>query len=88
VRPVRRRSAFHPQLAKGDQVIVVGVDPHKKTHTATAVSAQLGELKGEVTVKARAKGHAKLLEWARALDPERVFALRTAATSQARSSAS
>jgi transposase len=56
-------------------VIVVGVDPHKQTHTAVAVNAQLGELRGEVTVKARATGHAKLIEWARALDQERVFAL-------------
>jgi transposase len=38
---------------KADQVIVVGVDPHKKTHTAVAVSSQLGELKGEVTVGRR-----------------------------------
>ncbi len=56
-------------------MIVVGVDPHKKTHTAVAVSSQLGELKGEVTVKARPEGHAKVIQWARALDKERVFAL-------------
>jgi transposase len=56
-------------------VIVVGVDPHKQTHTAVAVNAQLGELKGELTVAARAKGHLKLVEWTRALDHERVFAL-------------
>jgi len=56
-------------------VIVVGIDPHKKTHTAAAVSTKLGELRGEVTVQARAKGHAKLIQWARALDEERVFAL-------------
>ena len=56
-------------------MIVVGIDPHKQTHTAQAVSSQLGELKGEVTVPARARGHARLIDWARALDPERVFAL-------------
>jgi transposase len=56
-------------------VIVVGVDPHKNTHTACAVSAKLGELEDELTVQARAQGHAKLLGWARALDQERVFAL-------------
>jgi transposase len=56
-------------------VIVVGVDPHKKTHTAVAVSSQLGELRGEVTVQARTNGHGKLIAWARALDTERVFAL-------------
>ena len=27
-------------------MIVVGVDPHKKTHTASAVSTKLGELMG------------------------------------------
>jgi transposase len=75
VRHVRWRSAFQRQLAKGDQVIVVGIDPHKKTHTALAVNSQLGELRGEVTVQARPQGHAKLLDWARTLDSERVFAL-------------
>lgn len=56
-------------------MIVVGVDPHKNTHTAVAASSQLGEIRGELTVKARAQGHAKLIHWARALDPERLFAL-------------
>jgi transposase len=56
-------------------VIVVGVDPHKKTHTAVAVNARLGELRGELTVPARATGHTKLIEWTRVLDKERVFAL-------------
>jgi transposase len=56
-------------------VIVVGVDPHKKTHTAVAVSAGLGELGGELTVSARQRGYDKLLSWARALDQQRVFAL-------------
>jgi transposase len=56
-------------------VIVVGVDPHKKTHTAVAVSAGLGELGGELTVSARHAGHEQLLSWARELDGERVFAL-------------
>jgi transposase len=56
-------------------VIVVGVDPHKKTHTAVAVSVKLGELRGERTVSARQTGHEELLSWARKLDEQRVFAL-------------
>jgi transposase len=56
-------------------VIVVGVDPHKQTHTAVAVSQTSAELKGELTVKARAQGHEELLAWARGLDRERLFAL-------------
>jgi transposase len=63
------------RAVRAGEVIVVGVDPHKKTHTAVAVSSQLGELRSEVTVKARAQGHAQLMLWARALDAERVFAL-------------
>jgi transposase len=55
-------------------VIVVGVDPHKQTHTGVAVTT-LGELKGELTVNARPKGHALLLSWARELSRQRVFAL-------------
>lgn len=60
---------------KGDQVIVVGVDPHKQTHTAVAVAQASAELKGELTVKARDPGHEELLAWARELGGERLFAL-------------
>jgi transposase len=56
-------------------VIVIGVDPHKQTHTAAAVDAGLGELRGERTVKARPAGHEQLLEWARSLASERLWAL-------------
>jgi transposase len=56
-------------------VIVIGIDPHKQTHTAVAVERATGELVGKRTVKAREAGHGELVLWARALDPERVFAL-------------
>jgi transposase len=42
-------------------MMVIGVDPHKSTHTAAAVD--------------RAPGHARLLDWARALDAQRVWAI-------------
>jgi len=62
-------------LRKGDpEVIVVGVDPHKQTHTAAAAK-QTGEAVAEVTVKARLKAHQRLLSWARELYDQRVFAL-------------
>lgn len=62
-------------FGKGDlEVIVVGIDPHKKTHTAAA-AASTGEPVAEVTVKARLKGHERLLAWARELDDKRVFAI-------------
>jgi transposase len=56
-------------------VIVIGIDPHKQTHTAAVVDATLGELRGERTVKARRQGHEQLLAWARAQDEERLWAL-------------
>ena len=56
-------------------MIVVGVDPHKQTHTAVAVTSLVGELVDELTVKARQPGHQQLLRWARSLDGERLFAL-------------
>lgn len=51
-------------------MIVVGVDPHKKSHTAVAVDAATGQLVGELSVPARRRGHERLLIWARALDAD------------------
>lgn len=56
-------------------MIVIGVDPHKQTHTAVAVERSTGELRGERTVKARRQGHGQLLVWARSQAPERLWAL-------------
>jgi len=56
-------------------VIVVGIDPHKQTHTAVAVDAVTAEVKGERTVRARSGGYEQLVAWARSLDDERIFAV-------------
>jgi transposase len=56
-------------------VIVIGVDPHKQTHTAVAVERATGELRGERTVKARRQGYGQLLAWARSLAGKRLWAL-------------
>jgi len=56
-------------------VIVVGIDPHKQTHTAIAVSGATGAVLAELTVKARTPGFERLVEWARRLDDERLFAV-------------
>jgi transposase len=56
-------------------VIVVGIDPHKQSHTAAAVGEATGELLGERTVTARRRGHERLLGWARSLAEERLWAL-------------
>lgn len=56
-------------------MIVVGIDPHKQTHTAVAVDAATGRVLGELTVKARTPGFDRLVAWARDLDAERKFAV-------------
>ncbi len=55
-------------------MIVIGIDPHKKTHTAVA-AAESGRPLDDITVAARHKGQERLLEWARDLDVDRVFAI-------------
>ena len=75
LRPVRWHSANGHLGERGPGVIVIGIDPHKTTHTAVAVDAVSGEQRGELTVPARQAGHAELLAWARSLAPQRRFAL-------------
>jgi transposase len=55
-------------------MLMIGVDPHKSSHTAVAVSA-LGELLGTKTVKANEQGFFSLLRWARGLGEELTCAL-------------
>jgi transposase len=45
-------------------MVLLGVDPHKDTHTVVAVD-QVGCQLDQITVVARARGHAQLLGWAR-----------------------
>ena len=55
--------------------LVIGVDPHKRTHTAVVVRFGSGELVDELTAAARPSGHGELLAWARALGEDRAWAL-------------
>ena len=55
-------------------MVTIGVDPHKQTHTAAAVNG-LGVEVEHKTAPARPAGNGQLLEWARALDAERVWAV-------------
>lgn len=56
-------------------MIVIGIDPHKQTHTAVAVDGATGEVLADLTVKARTPGFERLVAWARDLDSERLFAV-------------
>jgi transposase len=55
-------------------MVTIGVDPHKQTHTAAAIDP-LGVEVAHRTAAARPVGNGQLLEWARALDVERVWAI-------------
>lgn len=56
-------------------MIVVGIDPHMKTHTAVALDAVTGRSIASKTVACDERGHDALLLWARSLGPDRYFAI-------------
>lgn len=56
-------------------MIVIGVDPHKLTHTAAAVDQATGQVSDGVTIPARLPGFVELLGWAKEQGPERLWAL-------------
>jgi len=56
-------------------MIVIGSDPHKRSYTFSAVVAGTGELRSSETVSVSSAGHERMLAWARAIDPERVWAI-------------
>jgi transposase len=56
-------------------MIVLGADTHKRSHTVAAIAAGTGERLGEQTVAVGRRGFGAVLQWARRLDGERVWAL-------------
>ena len=56
-------------------MIVLGVDPHKKTHTAVAVDQATGQLMDELTINTGPDGYRRLLAWAEGHGPERLWAI-------------
>jgi transposase len=57
------------------QMIVIGADTHKHSHTVSAVDAVTGRVLADRTVKAKRRSFDDLLVWARRLGAERVWAL-------------
>lgn len=56
-------------------MIVIGADPHKRTHTLVAVAAATGEQRSCETVPSSTAGSDRALQWARGLGSERVWAI-------------
>ena len=55
-------------------MVLLGIDPHKDTHTVVVVD-QAGRQLDQRTVPARTLGHGELVGWARAHWPERLWAV-------------
>jgi transposase len=58
-------------------MVLIGVDPHKATHTAVAVDASEEPI-ARLTVRADRRQVQRLLEWAEPLGPERLWAVESA----------
>jgi transposase len=56
-------------------MIVLGADMHKSSHTMAAIAAATGEMLGDMTARVGARGFDDVLQWARSLGRERVWAL-------------
>jgi transposase len=61
-------------------MIVIGTDTHKASHALAAVDEGTGRVRGQREIKAEDAGHQAALRWARALDPERVWAIEDCRT--------
>src|SRR3954447_20315363 len=70
------------------EMIVIGADTHKRSHTLAAVSEASGRALGEVTVAAAPRSFGELLRWARGVGGERVWALEDCGMSRGRWSGS
>ena len=57
--------------------VIIGVDPHKASHTAVAIGGDEREV-AKVTVRATCQQTSKLLAWAEPLRPLAVLPTRTA----------
>src|SRR5918911_673143 len=71
-------SAERSNCRLGEQdggMIVLGADMHKQSHTVAAIGATTGEVLGEQTVGVGDAGFRALLDWARSVDEQRVWAL-------------
>ena len=52
-------------------MIVIGVDPHKSSHTASALNAQSHQLTDRLRIEASLAEYRRLLSWAKRFDERR-----------------
>ena len=56
-------------------MIVIGADTHKRSHTLVAVDAATGRTRGELEIAATGQGEVEALRFAASLDDQRVWAI-------------
>ena len=56
-------------------MIVLGADLHKSSHTVAGIAARTGEVLGDKTLSVGVRGFDQVLQWARGLGRDRVWAL-------------
>lgn len=44
-------------------MLIIGIDPHKQSHTGAVLDSATGELLGQITVEATGEGYRELLAW-------------------------
>ena len=69
------RSVGHISNEGTVQMIVIGVDTHKRSHTLVALDAATGVMRGQLTIAASDEGTLAALRFASELDEERVWAV-------------
>jgi transposase len=69
------RSVGHISNEGTVQMIVIGVDTHKRSHTLVALDAATGVTRGQLTIPASDDGTLDALRFAGELDTERVWAI-------------
>lgn len=62
---------------EGFSVVIIGVDPHKRTHTASAVEPATSNVFATLQIDASLAGYRRLLRWASSFD-ERRWAIENA----------
>ena len=51
-------------------MVVIGIDPHKRTHTASAIEPVTHRVLDSIEIAATLAGYRRLLRWALRLAPE------------------
>jgi transposase len=70
------RSRCHLKIKKGDwDMVIFGIDAHKRTHTVVVIDERGRELGSKTTKRTTTADHLELVRWAERFGPEREWAV-------------